>query len=246
PRAHVAAADPVARVDPAEVEADAGQVERPADDGYLAHAPLDQQWQRPGHVLGGDGRARLDEQLDVVRAVPRRPHLVGLAGIAGDRRPAGEHDHPRPPRLGQPGRSAHALDRPRTDPVRAVPSGAAAAGNDDRPAHRRRRISRQPTNSVPASVTTSPTALRPWSFDSPAARARISTGISSRRRPAPVTRMSASTSGAPLVYGRESSSVATAPTAHIPLIGSWNGRRRTTPTARRATAVPNRRGPSSR
>src|SRR5262249_61898131 len=55
--------------------------------------------------------------------------------------------------------------------------------------------------SAAATVITSFTALPPRSFDSPPARGAMSTGTSSRRSPASTTRISASTSGAPLVYG---------------------------------------------
>jgi hypothetical protein len=50
-------------------------------------------------------------------------------------------------------------------------------------AHAQRRRHRSRASSVPAIVRTTMIPLRPWSFDSPLARARISTGISSTLSP---------------------------------------------------------------
>src|SRR5262245_13299396 len=77
----------------------------------------------------------------------------------------------------------------------------------------RRERSSLAAKSVATTVTTTLTAFRPRSFDSPPARGAMFTGTSSSRRPASVIRISASTSGASVVNGSASSGSAAAFTA---------------------------------
>ena len=90
-------------------------------------------------------------------------------------------------------------------------------------------------------VSTSFTALLPWSFDSPCERARMFTATSCTRRPACRSRRSASTSGAPLVYGCAMIGIALRFTTAIPLVGSRNGLPRRTCIAFWSSPIPNRR-----
>jgi hypothetical protein len=64
--------DAVRAVQPGEEEAGAVTVKRRADDDRTPDPPRDEQRNRAGRVLGGDGRGRLDHELDLRAAQESR------------------------------------------------------------------------------------------------------------------------------------------------------------------------------
>ena len=144
-------------------------------------------------VLHGASSGHIIDQSGV-RAVPGGPHQLRFAAAVPATSPAREQDGVRVRRkcLGVlHSFGAHLVERCASTP--RVPQY-----RHEVHAQPRRR---QPTtaSNVATMVNTTMTAFLPWSFDSPLARGRMSTGTSSTRIPASCSRSSACTSGASLV-----------------------------------------------
>ena len=150
-----------------------------------ARGPCERHWPRSARSIATRPRDQLH-----LWARPGAGHQLGL-------REAGEDD-----RVGARSELLRAGKARSTDRVQLLVASPGVPEDRQDP-HRRRRRRASAVISVPATVRTRTSAFLPWSFDSPLARSRISTGCSSTRRPSSWRRRTASTSSSARVRLRK-------------------------------------------